>query len=298
MTLLRRKGGKFVKKMVRSHALLSGWRAPLVIAVLAALVVVGVAIGATSRGAVAPTNDTLPTIDGTAAVGSTLTADPGTWNGSSPITFQYQWLICGSKGEACSNIGGATRKTFTVRSGDEGNTIRVKVIAGNRDGSGNAQSDATKAVTGAGTTTTGTTTTTPTPSTGCPPGKGTISISQMSLPARLLIADSFSARPSTLGRSTQAFDIRVHVTNTCGQTVSGALVYVTATPYNQFDIPPEAPTNNQGDATLRMTRLSGYPVSNKQQLLALFIRARKDGEDLLAGVSVRRLVSIPVNLNQ
>ena len=285
-----------MRKMFRSRALLSGRRAPLVIAVLAALVVVGVAIGATSRGAVAPTNDTLPTIKGDAVVGSELTANPGTWNGSSPFTFQYQWLICGSKGEACSNIGGATKKNFTVRSGDEGNTIRVKVIASNRDGSANAQSDATAAVKGAGTTT-GTTTTTPTPSTGCPPGKGTISVSDMSLPARLLI-DSFSSKPSTLGRSTQEFDIRVHVTNTCGQTVSGALVYVTATPYNQFDIPPEAPTNNQGDATLRMTRLSGYPVSNKQQLLALFIRARKDGEDLLAGVSVRRLVSINVILNQ
>jgi hypothetical protein len=267
------------------------------IAVLAALVVAGVAIGATSRAAVAPTNDTLPTIDGNATVGGTLTADPGTWNGSSPISFQYQWLICGSKGEACGNIGGATKKTFTVRSGDEGNTIRVKVIASNRDGSGNAQSDATKAVTGAGTTTTGTTTTTPTPSTGCPPGKGNVSVNDMSLPARLLI-DSFSARPSTLGRGTQEFDIRVHVTNTCGQTVNGALVYVTANPYNQFAIPPEQPTNNQGDATLHMTRLSGYPVSNKQQLLALFIRARKDGENLLAGVSVRRLVSLPVNLNQ
>jgi hypothetical protein len=269
----------------------------VVFAVLAALVVVGVAIGATSRGAVAPTNDTLPTIDGTAAVGSKLTANPGTWNGSSPISFQYQWLICGSKGEACSNIGGQTGKTFTVRSGDEGNTIRVRVIASNRDGSNNAQSDATAAVKGAGTTTTGTTTTTPTPSTGCPPGKGNISVKDMSLPARLLI-DSFASRPSTLGRSTQSFDIRVHVTNTCGQTVNGALVYVTANPYNQFAIPPEEPTNNQGDATLHMARLSGYPVSNKQQLLALFIRARKDGEDLLAGVSVRRLVSLPVNLSQ
>jgi hypothetical protein len=282
--------------MVRSHTLFSGRRAPAAFAVLAALVVVGVAIGATSHGAVAPTNETPPTISGNAVVGSKLTANAGTWNGSSPISFQYQWLICGAKGEACSNIGGETDKTFTVRSGDEGNTIRVKVIAGNRDGSANAQSDATKAVT-SGTTTTGTTTTTPTPSTGCPPGKGNVSVKDMSLPARLLI-DSFSSRPSTLGRSTQSFDIRVHVTNTCGQTVNGALVYVTANPYNQFAIPPEQPTNNQGDATLHMARLSGYPVSNKQQLLALFIRARKDGEDLLAGVSVRRLVSLPVNLNQ
>jgi hypothetical protein len=286
-----------MRKKVRSHVLRSGrWTPVVAVASLAALVVAAVALGSSSRSAVAPTNDTLPTISGDAAVGSKLTANPGTWNGSSPITFQYQWLICGSRGEACSNIGGATDKTFTVRSSDEGNTIRVKVIANNRDGSGNAQSDATARVTAAATTT-GTTTTTPTPSTGCPAGKGTISISQMSLPARLLI-DTVSTTPSTLGRNTQAVDVHVHVKNTCGQTVTGAIVYVTATPYNQFDIPPEVPTNNQGDASLRMTRLSGYPVSNKQQLLALFVRARKDGEDLLAGVSVRRLVSAPVNLSQ
>ena len=285
-----------MREMVRSHALLSGRRAPVILTFLVALVAVGVAVAASSRGVVAPSNETQPTISGDAVVGEKLTADPGTWNGSSPITFQYQWLVCGAKGEACSNVGGATSKTFTVRSGDEGNTIRVKVIAGNRDGSSNAQSDPTARVTAAATTT-GTTTTTPSTSTGCPPGKGTISIKDMSLPARLLI-DTVGSSPSTLGKGTQAFDVQVHVRNTCGQLVSGAIVYVTATPYNQFDIPPEVPTNAQGVATLRMTRLSGYPVSNKQQLLALFVRARKDGEDILAGVSVRRLVSIPVNLNQ
>jgi len=270
----------------------SSWS--IAVVTLGGLVAVAIAIGSPSRGTVAPDNSSPPTISGDASVGSQLTANPGTWNGSAPFEYQYQWLICGSKGEACGNISGATKKNFTIRDGDQGNTIRVKVIASNRDGSGNATSDATKQITSA--TTTGTTTTTPTPSTGCPPGKGNISVKDMSLPARLLI-DTVSSSPSTLGRDTQSFTVTVHVTNTCGQTVNGALVYVTATPYNQFDIPPEAPTNNQGDAHLTMTRLSGYPVSSKQQLLALFVRARKDGEDLLAGVSVRRLVSVTVNLN-
>jgi hypothetical protein len=272
----------------------SSWS--IAVVTVAALVAVALAVGSPSRQQAPPDNSSLPTISGDASVGSDLTANPGTWNGSAPFSFQYQWLICGSKGEACGNIAGATKKTFTIRDGDQGNTIRVKVIASNSDGSGNATSDATKQITSATTTTTtGTTTTTPAAN-GCPPGKGTVNVKDMSLPARLLI-DAVSSRPGTLTKGTQSFTVTVHVTNTCGQTVSGALVYVTATPYNQFDIPAEAPTNNNGDANLTMTRLSGYPVSSKQQLLALFVRARKDGEDLLAGVSVRRLVSIPVNLN-
>jgi hypothetical protein len=103
------------------------------LALVAVLGAASAASAVTTRSAAAPSDASAPTISGQAAVGSTVTANPGTWRGSAPISFQYQWRICGGGGGACHDIAGATGQTYQIRNGDQGNTLRVHVIAGNSE---------------------------------------------------------------------------------------------------------------------------------------------------------------------
>ncbi len=100
-----------------------------------------------------------------------------------------------------------------------------------------------------------------------------------------------------VGRSSQTVTVRAHVSCN-GKPVQGALVLAEAVPFNQYTRPTEAATGADGWAQLTMTQLSGFPAAGRQQLLVVFFRARKSGENLLGGVSTRRLVSFPVDLRR
>ena len=78
-----------------------------------------------------PVNQTPPTISGTAQVGQTLTASSGSWSGSPPISYAYQWRRCDSAGGACVDIAGATAASYVVSAADSGSTLRVRVAASN-----------------------------------------------------------------------------------------------------------------------------------------------------------------------
>ena len=81
----------------------------------------------------APVASVRPSITGDAVVGSTLTAQTGTWTGDP--TFTYQWRQCDRFGGSCFQIPGATGKTYGVRLDDVSGTLRVAVTAKNTNGS-------------------------------------------------------------------------------------------------------------------------------------------------------------------
>jgi hypothetical protein len=96
-----------------------------------------------------PRNTALPTISGTVRVGRTLTANTGTWSGSQPMTFAYQWLRCTTTTlSSCVVITNATSATYVPTSADVDMRLRVRVTATNAGGTGTATSDATGRVKG------------------------------------------------------------------------------------------------------------------------------------------------------
>jgi PKD repeat protein len=84
--------------------------------------------------AVAPADTALPVVSGSAQVGQTLSCSTGTWSGSAPQTYSYQWLRDGGA------IPGATNSTYAVQSADQGHSIACIVTSTNGGGSASATS--------------------------------------------------------------------------------------------------------------------------------------------------------------
>jgi hypothetical protein len=265
----------------------------ILIAVLSIAIgaIFGAAQSGSAAGGTAPKNTTEPTISGTAQQGQSLAANHGDWSGTTPITYSFQWQRCNAKGQSCAGISGANESLYDVRSQDVGHTLRVKVTAKNSAGSTTATSNATNVVQAAGAPKP------PTPATGCPSGSGPVNASDLTPPARLVI-DGWTSNPTTLGKQVGTLTIRVHVSACGGRSVGNALVYAAAVPFNQFSVANETQTGSDGWATITEQQQNGYPANpGRQQLLAVFLRARKAGDNVLGGITGSRLVAFKVNLH-
>ncbi len=115
----------------------------LVLAVLCALIwLAGRAIASGSP----PSNTALPVVSGKAVDGQLLEATNGTWSGSTPITYTYQWQACNRQGKECENLPSATESSYRVASADVEGTVRMVVTATNSYGSASAASVVTAEV--------------------------------------------------------------------------------------------------------------------------------------------------------
>jgi hypothetical protein len=221
-----------------------------------------------------PVSSKPPTISGTPQEGQTLTANLGTWTGGQPQTFTYQWRRCDSTGGSCADISGATASTYPLKSVDIGHTVRVRVTAHNSLGARSATSTPTGVIQKAGV-----------------PSGNTISVNDVKLPNRLMI-DRVQFSPFIL-RSRRAFSVRFRVMDTQNHPVQGAMVFVVGIPFGNTSTPAEQATGADGYVTFVIKPTRRLRLSARGNQL-FFVRARKPGDRLIAGVSTRRLVNLSI----
>lgn len=247
--------------------------AALALALVAALAAAGGSGYAAAVQQYAPTNTTIPSITGTAQEGRTLTANPGVWAGDQPIVYTYQWTRCNAGGNNCVAIPNADDQTYAVASADVGDTLRVSVTARNSQGSSTARSSQTAVVT----------------QRGAPAPGASRNVSQVNPPDRLIV-DQVQFSPNPVRSRTQPITVRVKVLDTDGFAIQDALVFIRSTPV-VTSTPPEGRTGADGWATFQVLPQADFPIRNGYSV-QYFVRARKQGDNPLAGVSGRRLVQV------
>jgi len=228
----------------------------------------------TAAPAQAPRSTKEPSIAGAADEGATLTADGGSWEGSQPIQLVYRWRRCDAKGGDCVSTG-VTTQTYRLGQDDVGHTLRVLITATNAAGAGAAISNPTAIVQAA----------TPAPGQ-CQP------VASVTSPQRLVV-DRIVYEPTRIRTYDEPLVARFHVGTTRGFCVHGALVYALGVPFNRLSAGSEVQTDASGWAEVVFDVKPTFAL-RPGNLVVIFVRARRAGDSVLAGVSTRRLVSVRV----
>jgi hypothetical protein len=250
----------------------------LVAALASALTALAAVVTTSNAGpTVVPENTESPMVVGAAVDGEILAAKDGEWTGEDPTAFTYQWQSCDAAGANCANIAGAASKVYRVATTDVGKRLRVLVTAKNSSGTTTATAQPTTAV-------------------ARPAGATQIADGRWSIPAtsvkdqNRLVISGIQFSPTVL-RSRAPFTGRFRVTDTRGYVVRDAVVLVTGVPLGWITQTQEAKTNTEGLVTVQLqpTRFLRLVRSGS---MVMFIRARKEGDNVLAGISSRRLVRV------
>ncbi len=225
----------------------------------------------------APANRSAPSLSGNEKEGETLTVNRGSWSGNPAPTFTYQWQRCNpTAGGGCVDIAGAQATTYKLAAADVAHTVKANVNATNPRGSTLAATPESGLVAPAVATGGG--------------GGNAVPVTQVSLPQRLII-DNVKFSPTVL-QSRSPVVARFHVSDTRGFSIQGALVFALGLPYGWTRNAPETPTDSTGWATVTLSPTAALPL--RRGALVVFVRARKPSDNLLAGVSTRRLVQVSI----
>ena len=230
-----------------------------------------------------PVNVAAPTLDGTPAQGQTMHVTPGTWNGRQPITYTFQWLRCDTRGNNCIRQAGFDDDAYPVREGDVGKTIRARTIARNSRGQASALTAPSGTVQGpqgpAGVIT-------------LPSGEKSIPAS--SVPAdQNLVVDQVRFGTSPVRSRTAPFEVQVRVKDTRGYVVRDALVFFRSTPLVTQNAQDQA-TGQDGWLRLTVTPERDFPALRNGYSLQFYVKAHRQGDPTLGGVSGTRLVQVPL----
>lgn len=226
-------------------------------------------------GQTPPENAALPVVAGVPEIGSTLQVTNGQWAGTPPFTYTYQWQRC-PQAKQCTNIAAATDQTYRPGPADRGAALRAVVTAANGFGTASATSSRSAVVAASG-------------STGAIVlGNGLTSVPVSSLfPPDRLVIDRVQVSPAVV-RQRSPFTVRFRVRDLHGRVVRGALVQVSAIPFNAVARVPEQATGTDGWATFRLRPTPSLQLQGGSSLV-LFVVIRKQGEPPFAGISNRQL---------
>jgi hypothetical protein len=235
-----------------------------------------------STGSGRPRNTKTPSISGNLTVGSSLRGDPGTWTGTQPITFAFQWVRCDGAGNNCIQLPGARSDSYTLQNDDVGRTLRFSVTARNAAGSRSRTSGATATVA--------------TPGPSLPAGAIKLSNGEISIPAssvpsdERLVIDQVDFSPAPVRSLSTPISIRVKVKDTRGYDVREALVFVRSTPL-VTSTPAEQRTADDGTVTYAVQPEPDFPIRNGYNV-QFFVKAHRQGDKPLAGIAGYRLVQV------